>query len=89
MKRLPNVIASCRPYGHRALWLASAAAVWVATSPLAFAAKKKALEVVPETKSYVTPYLIVLMLIGLGMMAVLRPGKRADRPDEKMKTDNE
>ena len=62
-------------------------AIWAISSPLALAAKKKAAEVVPE-KSYVFPYIIVMMLMGLGLMAICRPSNRADRPDDK-KTDED
>lgn len=89
MNRLLQVAAACRPYVERGIWLASAATIWVATSPLAMAAKKKAVAEEAPSKSYVMPYFIVIMLIGLGMMAVLRPGKRADRPDDKKRGDGE
>jgi len=62
--------------------------IWLMSSPLALAAKKKAEEAKPE-KSYVAPYFIVMMLLGLGLMAVCRPSSRADRPDDKKNEDDE
>jgi hypothetical protein len=42
-----------------------------------------------ETKSYTMPYLIVVTMIGLGLMAVCRPSRRADKPDDKFKTEED
>ena len=52
------------------------------TPATASAAKKKKEEEAPK-KSYVLPYMIVMMMVSVGLMAVCRPGKRADRPEDK------
>ena len=62
---------------------------WLLSSPLVWAAKKKAKEVAPPTKSYVLPYLIVLALLAVGLMTVCRPGGRRDRVEEKVKDKEE
>lgn len=54
-----------------------------ATSPLVWAASKKKEEVVAETKSYTFPYILVMMILALGLMAVCRPSSRLDKVDEK------
>ena len=48
----------------------------------AWAKGKKAKEEEPAAtgKSYVVPYGLVLMGVTLGLMAVCRPGRRADEP---------
>lgn len=58
-------------------------AFWLMSSEVVLAAKKKAQEAAPPTKSYVGAYFIVMMLVGVGLMTVCRPGKRKERPDEK------
>lgn len=56
--------------------------------PSAMAAKKKKKdEEARPTKSYVLPYFIVMMLVGVGLMTVCRPGSRKDRLEEKRKKD--
>jgi hypothetical protein len=62
--------------------------IWLAGSSEAWAAKRREepKNTAPAGKSYVLPYGIVMFAIMLGMMAVLRPGRRADeppRPEEK------
>ncbi len=52
------------------------------TPTTALAAKKKK-EEAPPTKSYVLPYMIVMMMVGVGLMTVCRPGKRLERADGK------
>jgi hypothetical protein len=60
--------------------------LWLLTSPLALAAKKKAVEAAP-TKSYTMPYLIVIVLVGVGLMTVMRPSSRLDQPLDMNKKD--
>ncbi len=57
-------------------------------SPAAWAKKSKAEEVAP-TKSYVMPYMIVIMMIGVGLMTACRPAKRADKVEDRHEKDNE
>jgi hypothetical protein len=51
----------------------------------AWAKGKKAKEEEPAAtgKSYIMPYGLVLMGITLGLMAVCRPGRRADEPGKQ------
>jgi hypothetical protein len=63
-----------------------AAYLWLLTSPVALAAKKKAVEAAP-TKSYTMPYLIVIVLVGVGLMTVMRPSSRLDQPLDMNKKD--
>ena len=63
-----------------------AAYLWLLTSPVALAAKKKAVEAAP-TKSYTMPYFIVIMLVGVGLMTVMRPSSRLDQPLDMNKKD--
>jgi hypothetical protein len=56
-------------------WSVLAGAAWAAS-------KKKAVEAAPE-KSYVIPYFLVLLSMGLGIMILCRPGKRASEPFKK------
>ena len=55
--------------------------------PTAMAAKKKEEEA--PTKSYVLPYFIVMMLTGVGLMTVCRPGSRKDKTDDKKKANDD
>jgi hypothetical protein len=73
---------------RRALPWVCAFCFWLETSPLAWAKGKKAEEVV-ETKSWVVPYMIVLAFVGLGLMTVLRPSTRAEKPPETAKQDDD
>jgi hypothetical protein len=57
-------------------------------APALAAPKKKVVEEVP-TKSYTTPYLIVIVLISVGVMAICRPSSRADKLDDKKKSDKD
>ena len=67
--RLPMVVTTL------CVWMVLAGSVWAAS-------KKKNVEAPPE-KSYVQPYFLVLLLMGLGIMILCRPGKRADEPFKK------
>jgi hypothetical protein len=60
----------------------------VALATPAFAAKKKKEEAAP-TKSYVMPYMIVLMLVSVGLMTVCRPGSRKNPVEENQKKKKE
>jgi hypothetical protein len=71
-------------FAHRAAVVILLVACLLVTSP-ALAAKKKKEEEGPAKKSYVIPYMVVLMLVSVGLMTVCRPGRRKDRPDEKKK----
>jgi hypothetical protein len=86
MKRTSERTLEQAPWYHRlAQGLLMAALVGgclMLTPATASAAKKKKEEEVP-TKSYVLPYMIVMMMVSVGLMTVCRPGKRKDRPDEK------
>jgi hypothetical protein len=64
---------------YRLVPLVLAAYLWLLTSPVALAAKKKAAEEAP-TKSYTMPYMIVIVLVGVGLMTVMRPSSRLDQP---------
>ncbi len=57
-------------------------AVTLVAAPSGAYAQKKKKEKEAPTKSYVMPYMIVMMMVSLGLMTVCRPGKRKDRPDE-------
>ena len=56
---------------------------------VAWAAKKKVEVEAAPTKSYVVPYMIVLVMLGGGLMAVCRPSSRLDKMDDKHKKDEE
>jgi uncharacterized membrane protein len=73
-------------FAHRVAVVVLLVVCLLFTSP-ALAAKKKKEEVAAPTKSYVLPYIIVLMLVSVGLMTVCRPGRRLDRVDEKKKSD--
>ncbi|HEX3726063.1 MAG TPA: hypothetical protein VHV08_07455 [Pirellulales bacterium] len=80
------LMAVCRRAGC-ALLIGS---LWLGSSDLAVAAAKKKPE--PEaapTKSYTVPYMLVVALIGMGIMAIGRPSNRLDKVDDKVneKTD--
>ncbi len=72
---------------YRAFLVVLLVVAMLITAPSAMAQRgKKKQEVDTEAKkSYVLPYFIVMMLVGVGVMTVCRPGSRKDRPDEKRK----
>jgi hypothetical protein len=75
---------------RRARWLALALALWFSSAGVVMAKGKKIeKDAAPPTKSYVFPYMIVLAVLGLGVMTVCRPSKRADKPRERIKDDEE
>lgn len=88
MNSLKIFFAFCVRFFRQAAWMALAVCFWSLGAPALAAAKKKVVEEA-ETKSYTMPYLIVIMLIGVGLMAICRPTRRADKPDEKAKPDEE
>jgi hypothetical protein len=88
MNSLKACLTTCSRFARRAVWVAMAVYFWSLGSPALAAAKKKVVEEV-EKKSYTMPYLIVIVLIGGGLMAICRPSSRADKPDESFKKDKE
>lgn len=64
------------------------AILFVPSSAMAARKKKKEEDAAP-TKSYVLPYFIVMMLLGVGLMTVCRPGSRQDRVDDKRRREKE
>lgn len=71
-----------RRVARRAVTAALMLAMLLATPSAALAQKKKKQEEAAPQKSYVMPYMIVMMMISVGLMTVCRPGKRKERPDE-------
>jgi hypothetical protein len=47
-------------------------------------AKKKKKEEEAPTKSYVLPYMVVIMMVSVGLMTVCRPGSRKGQDDPTM-----
>ena len=89
MHNVRSILTRGRHWFYRAAPVLMAAYLWLLTSPLALAAKKKAVEAAP-TKSYTMPYLIVIVLVGVGLMTVMRPSSRLDQPlDMNKKNDKE
>jgi hypothetical protein len=67
----------------RAYLLGLSVFCWTLMSPVVLAAKKKAAEApVDQGKSYTLPYMFVIALLSVGLMAVLRPGSRTEKGDE-------
>jgi hypothetical protein len=81
MNRPKNLVSVASRFTRQAAAVALIVALSALSSPAMAAGKKKEVEV--ETKSYTMPYLIVIMLIGGGLMAICRPSRRADKPDDK------
>jgi hypothetical protein len=88
MKLLKKCLVACPRLARQAAGAALSVYFWSLGSPALAAAKKKVVEEA-EKKSYTMPYLIVIMLIGLGLMAICRPSRRADKPDEKVKKEED
>ncbi|MGD9721049.1 MAG: hypothetical protein AB7O59_03225 [Pirellulales bacterium] len=59
----------------------------VLVSPALAAKKKKEEAAAAPKKSYVVSYVIVIMVVGLGLMAAVRPSTRADKPKERIHDD--
>lgn len=61
-----------------------AAALWLAMYGHLFAAKQKAVEKPSESsQTWVFPYFVVLMAVGLGMLVVCRSSRRTERAKPK------
>ncbi len=88
MNSLKRWVGSSPRFARRATWAALAILFFLLSSPALAAPRKKVVEEA-ETKNYTVPYLIVVILIGVGLMAICRPSHRADKPDEKVKPDEE
>ncbi len=90
MNRVRAILRATLTQGRHLLYrfapVVLAAYLWLLTSPVALAAKKKAVEAAP-TKSYTMPYFIVIMLVGVGLMTVMRPSNRLDQPLDMNKKD--
>lgn len=86
LKRMNEIARDPAPWArrlaHRVLLGALLVSCLLLTPSTALAKKKKEEEAAP-TKSYVLPYLVVMMMVSVGLMTVCRPGKRKDRPDDK------
>ncbi|HEY2894866.1 MAG TPA: hypothetical protein VGJ16_11650 [Pirellulales bacterium] len=77
--------------GQLRRWAPILAALYIQfeSSPLVWAAKKKKEEAGPAAKSYTLPYMIVIAVVALGLMTVLRPGKRQDEGANLNKKDKD
>jgi len=80
MQRLKQLGTRVWHRTHHAYWLVLAGYLWLADSPLVLAAKKQKEAAAAPTKSYVFPYIIVMAVVGVGLMAVLRPNSRLAKP---------
>jgi uncharacterized membrane protein (DUF485 family) len=89
MTRFQRMVARARQFAFRAAVVGLVAYFWLLTSPLVLAAGKKKAEAPAETKSYTMPYLIVIMVISMGLMTICRPSRRADKPEEKRRSEEE
>ena len=89
MKSLKKKIVLCFLAARKIACVALVAYLCLVDSPMAWAAKKKVEVQEAPTKSYVFPYMIVLVLLGGGLMAVCRPSSRHDKMDEKKKNEEE
>ncbi|MEX2113628.1 MAG: hypothetical protein WD845_10610 [Pirellulales bacterium] len=73
-----------------ARWFALTVVMWLVVAGAAMAAPKKAPEKeAAPTKSYVTSYLVVIIFLGAGLMAVLRPSTRSDTVSTRRHDDEE
>lgn len=88
-KRLPTTAGTpLRTTRGRNLLLAWAAACWLALAPVPATAKvddpfNPAAAAAPEPKEYVVQYFLVVALVGLGLMVVCRPTRRAEKIPEE------
>jgi hypothetical protein len=86
MNRKERLLAACRVLATRAVLIAASAYFWLLMSPVALAAKKKAhVQEVDQGKGYTLSYMFVIAVLSLGLMAVLRPGRRLENVDEQIK----
>ncbi|HEV3137168.1 MAG TPA: hypothetical protein VGZ26_04675 [Pirellulales bacterium] len=88
MNKVKKHLAAVGRFARQAGWMALTVYFGLLGSPALAAAKRKVVEEA-ETKSYTMPYLIVVMMIGLGLMAVCRPSRRTDKPDDQFKKEEE
>jgi hypothetical protein len=72
-----------------AVWLLVMTTVVLFTASPAWAKPKKQEQAAPPSKSYVVPYMLVLAMIGVGLMAVCRPANRLEKPDDRMQKEEE
>jgi hypothetical protein len=87
MNRIRQLMARASRLVRQAAPFATAFYLWLLTSEFAWAkAQKKVVEEV-ETKSYVMPYLVVIVLVAMGLMTVCRPSRRLDKLDDQIKKD--
>jgi hypothetical protein len=89
MDRIHRAVTRGRELLWQAFLVGSTAYIWILMSPLALAAKKKAVVEVDQGKGYTLPYMFVIAILSLGLMAVLRPGRRFEKADDQMKTEKE
>jgi hypothetical protein len=87
MNKVERWISTGRRFARQARWLVLAIALWLSATGLALAAPKKQEKAAPPKKSYVMSYMIVIAVLGVGLMTVCRPGRRLDKPREKIKDD--
>ncbi len=73
-----------------ARWFAMTLVMWLAVAGAAIAAPKKGAEAeAAPTKSYVASYMLVILALGAGMMAVVRPSMRSDKVASRRSDDEE
>ncbi len=89
MKPLAKTIENCVGSARQIACVALIASLCLFDTSVSWAAKKKAEAEAAPTKSYVVPYMIVLVLLGGGLMAVCRPSGRHDKMDDMNKKDEE
>ena len=88
MNRIAPWIVWSTVVARHVMLVALAAGLWIATSPVAWAAKKKVEAVAEPTKGYTMAYMIVLVVLGMGLMTVCRPSGRQDKAEEKKEDDD-
>ena len=85
-----NTFQHCRTTAQRvAVLLLVAMTVALFTTSPAWAKPKKQEKEAPPSKSYVVPYMVVLAMIGVGLMAVCRPANRLEKPDDRMQKEED
>lgn len=89
MNALARWIAGASRWLVHARWLTLALALWLAASGTALAQGRKKKEEAAPTKSYVGAYFIVMMGLGLGLFAALRPSARIEEVQKKIKDDDD
>ena len=76
-------------FGHRPLVALAVLAIVLASASPAWAKKSKAEAEAQPTKSYVVPYMIVIMFVAVGLMTVCRPSRRADKVEDRHEQDDD